>query len=505
MKNTNIIKLGLLILLSTGILQSRAQETYDKAIADKNQLRRLRLEVEKNPDIISKHKSYIDAMGILNEDLVAQYRVWVDKFPKSAVVPFIIGDTLSKVEQPSARPFLLAAIERDPKNARAYSRLAFDADRWGDEKGFSDNMKSANILEPTNPDYAYYYASSLYKFDMTRWRDEMTSVAYKFKAYQRGRQAMFFLADKAQNQFEKIYYLQLLRDDFDPKSSWYRVGMEVYFDILLQINPDKALVLANEMAARPQYVKEWTNYAAVAGLLIKSFGQLRKDPKAAFATLNEIQGLRKDLKFNKILPVLKSEALSRMGNNEDAYIYLIKYFSTSPSKEIITAIQNRGKLLGKDSLTCKNDIRDSLLKKAPLATDFQLKQYFVKGNLSLSAFRGRAVLLTYWFPGCGPCRAEFPYFERVIKNYDKDKVAYLAINIDKRQNEYVLPFLEKTKYSFIPLEEQDGRNKGTLDNGHSAPVNFIINKDGRIIFSRFKVEADTVDELKTMLDFANAD
>ncbi len=502
MKKSNLYIIATIAILFLFQTKALSQQTYDKAIDDKRELKRLKLNVEKDPDNLADHKAFIDAMGILNKDLPKQYEAWVSKFPKSSVVPFVIGDTLSKVEEPSAKPFLLTAIERNPRLAAAYNRLAFDADRWGDAKGFSDNMKIASDLEPTNPHYAYYYASSLHQFDLAKWKEEMMKVAYHFKDHQRGRMAMFILADKVIDQYEKIYYLQLLHDDFDNSSSWYRVGMETYFDIMLKVNPSKALSLADEMMAIPKYRESWSVYREFAVQLIKGKKQLDSDPTAALATFEQIKPLRADFKFNKQLPILRSQALSKTGSNDIAYGFLISYFTKSPTRELIAAIQDRGALLGKDSTSCKKDISDSLLNKASVATDFQLKQYLSKGNLSLNSLKGKPVLLTYWFPGCGPCRAEFPHFENVLNGFEKNQIAYLAINIDKRQNEYVIPFMEKTKYTFIPLEEQDGRQKGSLDNGRSAPVNFVINKDGKILFSKFRIDATNEDELKIMLQFA---
>jgi len=39
-----------------------------------------------------------------------------------------------------------------------------------------------------------------------------------------------------------------------------------------------------------------------------------------------------------------------------------------------------------------------------------------------------------------------------------------------------------------------------LDNGRIAPVNFLIDKDGKIIFSRFRTDDTNEDELKTMIE-----
>ncbi len=75
--------------------------------------------------------------------------------------------------------------------------------------------------------------------------------------------------------------------------------------------------------------------------------------------------------------------------------------------------------------------------------DFKLEPYLSYGQVSLSDYKGKVVLLTFWFPGCGPCRDEFPHFEKVLKGFREQPVSYVGINMARQQDSYVIPFVKK--------------------------------------------------------------
>ena len=166
-----------------------------------------------------------------------------------------------------------------------------------------------------------------------------------------------------------------------------------------------------------------------------------------------------------------------------------------------TAIASYGSKLGKKAEQTDADIWARLNANAQMATPFNgLKRYLTPGEASLADYKGKVVLLTYWFPGCGPCRGEFPHFENVVKKFKGQDLEYLGINIVSKQNDYVVPFMKGSGYSFTPLEEVEGRAKGNLDNRNAAPMNFLIDKDGRLIFSNFRTDGDNEDDLELMIN-----
>ncbi|WP_285011015.1 hypothetical protein [Pedobacter faecalis] len=50
----------------------------------------------------------------------------------------------------------------------------------------------------------------------------------------------------------------------------------------------------------------------------------------------------------------------------------------------------------------------------------------------------------------------------------------------------VLPFIKNTGYTFLPLKVSNSWDKGNLQNNGSAPVNFLIDQFGNILWKNFQ-------------------
>ena len=278
--------------------------------------------------------------------------------------------------------------------------------------------------------------------------------------------------------------------------------MSSYFDVLISTDPEQARALAVEM----QDLKEtdgdnWIDLLTQANLFIQGKKLLEeRQPAEALGVFDKIK-LSKYAQFSKeSLLFLKAEATDQTGDHLSAYGKLMKAFAIDPSPALQTAVYGYGAKLGKNQAAVKADIYQNLLIKAKPATPFTLKKYIGEGNAALSDYKGKVLLLTYWFPGCGPCRAEMPFFENVVKQYKNEQLAYVGINIDAEQDEYVVPFCNSSGFSFTPLADIKGRDKGNLENNGAAPTNFLIDKTGRIIFSGFMIGAENQTHLKVMID-----
>ncbi|MES2108413.1 MAG: TlpA disulfide reductase family protein, partial [Bacteroidota bacterium] len=103
-----------------------------------------------------------------------------------------------------------------------------------------------------------------------------------------------------------------------------------------------------------------------------------------------------------------------------------------------------------------------------------------------------------WFPACGPCRAEFPHFQAVIDKFRDKDVVYVGIDVSPEQDPYVLPLLKNTKFSFIPLRgtQEFAKNNYGVD---GEPTNFLIDKDGKIIFKDFRIDNTNHRTLELMI------
>ena len=66
------------------------------------------------------------------------------------------------------------------------------------------------------------------------------------------------------------------------------------------------------------------------------------------------------------------------------------------------------------------------------APDFSLRGAY-GGSIDKESFRGRPVLLVFWTTSCPVCRYEMPIVDRVARDFGRDAVEVVAVNIGDTQ------------------------------------------------------------------------
>jgi peroxiredoxin len=97
---------------------------------------------------------------------------------------------------------------------------------------------------------------------------------------------------------------------------------------------------------------------------------------------------------------------------------------------------------------------------------------------SLSALRGKVVLLNFWATWCPPCRKEMPDMEKLYQRLQAKGFVVLAISDEERDT--VAGFEEKQKYTFPILLDPD-RKVNTAFNVEGIPKSFLFDRDGKLV------------------------
>ena len=143
-----------------------------------------------------------------------------------------------------------------------------------------------------------------------------------------------------------------------------------------------------------------------------------------------------------------------------------------------------------------------------LAPDFKLPNFQLPDvwadTVGLAQFRGKVVLVDFWFSTCQPCRHEFPAFEQLYKERYHEGFRILAVNTgwfpndENRFSEFrepgsgfelTFPLLKNPDAAVTNLYEvapQDG-----------APINILIDRSGVI---QYRFGATTYEEMSDLLD-----
>jgi cytochrome c biogenesis protein CcmG/thiol:disulfide interchange protein DsbE len=73
----------------------------------------------------------------------------------------------------------------------------------------------------------------------------------------------------------------------------------------------------------------------------------------------------------------------------------------------------------------------------------------------LQALRGYPVVINAWASWCGPCKLEFPYFQRAAARLGT-RVAFFALNVEDNRGD-AARFLRRMPVPYPSLEDGDGR------------------------------------------------
>jgi len=120
------------------------------------------------------------------------------------------------------------------------------------------------------------------------------------------------------------------------------------------------------------------------------------------------------------------------------------------------------------------------LPDLPPAPDFTLKD--MEGNShTLSAYRGKVVIVNFWATWCLPCRKEMPSMQRAWEQLRAKDVQLLAVNWGDSLN-----FMEKFRDSLPPMDfpllhgGDEAMTKAWSVRG--LPTTYVIDPQGRMAY-----------------------
>jgi thiol-disulfide isomerase/thioredoxin len=119
-----------------------------------------------------------------------------------------------------------------------------------------------------------------------------------------------------------------------------------------------------------------------------------------------------------------------------------------------------------------------------------------KRTMSISEFRGRPVLVTFWASWCGPCRVELPELARLYGELAGTGFVLVTVNVDQNPaaGRYFLDRLgiDLPVFRLNPMETKAlGIN--------ALPTNILLDGDGRFVQAFKGYEPRVVDDVRRMV------
>lgn len=147
-------------------------------------------------------------------------------------------------------------------------------------------------------------------------------------------------------------------------------------------------------------------------------------------------------------------------------------YALVPSLPTPSALVETGTSAATASGVCPADAK-------PANLDFTVKDMQGK-SVSLSAYKGKVILLDFWATWCPPCKAEIPGFVELQDAYGEKGLQVVGVSVDDPA-EKLPPFAEEFKMNYPVLV---GLGRDDLQDAYGPmwgiPTTFLISRDGKI-------------------------
>ena len=126
-------------------------------------------------------------------------------------------------------------------------------------------------------------------------------------------------------------------------------------------------------------------------------------------------------------------------------------------------------------------------------TDLEGKEFSTVGA------KGKVVLLNLWATWCPPCVIEMPRLEKEIwKKYQGPDFEIIAIAREQTDKE-IAEYRTKNKYTFPMAPDPKRAVYGKFANA-GIPRNYVINRDGKILYQSFGYAPEDFQKMKSILE-----
>ena len=100
------------------------------------------------------------------------------------------------------------------------------------------------------------------------------------------------------------------------------------------------------------------------------------------------------------------------------------------------------------------------------------------GDVDLSAFRGRPVLVNFWATWCPPCREEMPSLSRMAQTFEPQSLEVVAVSVDDGW-EPIDRFLTGQRIPFRVVWDEGGKTSRAWGTTR-YPESYLLDRDGKL-------------------------
>jgi thiol-disulfide isomerase/thioredoxin len=414
---------------------------------------------------------------VFEKGLIDYYTNLIAEHPNQAIYPWALGLVYNESDLARQQELCEQAVKVDPKFAEAFECLAMVAGIRDAGKALG-YQRQAYELAPNDEEIAGVYAYMLSENN----KADPAQITSLLKQFPDSYMIAMTLTDHANGlkpESARIAALEQLRKDAPAASKpAAHYAAEHLYAIYIDTDLNKAKGLCADLAGPEKKDPQWSGRLSYVEALIKARADLAAGhAEAALDALKTVEA-QKSQGPDKQWFLTEAQALDAAGKTADAVTLLRDSFVAEPSDNVLDALHKYGTKAGKSVTQVDADIWAGYQTKAQAAKPLKLKRLDNGQTVSLADYKGKPVIVDFWYPNCGPCRAAFPYLQNVAAKYKDKGLTVLAVTSIEEQQPFALPYLVQKKYDFIGLAGSEAFS--TTWDVQGYPTTFLLGADGRV-------------------------
>lgn len=119
-------------------------------------------------------------------------------------------------------------------------------------------------------------------------------------------------------------------------------------------------------------------------------------------------------------------------------------------------------------------------------------------QISSESLKGKLVLVNFFATWCGPCMAEMPHLESEVWQKFKDR-GLVVVAIGREHSVAEVTKFKADKHLTLPVAPDPKREIYSKYATKYIPRNFLVGRDGKIIFASMGFDASEFDKMVTLI------